>query len=565
LKTIEKEAFNGSGLVSLDIPARVDTIANSAFEDNSKLESVKLSASMRTLGTYAFHNCEKLNEVEFTDYSLTKIDTATFIDDPALASIDLPKGLKTIGSKAFWNDTGLVAVTIPESVTSIADDAFSYTDIITIYGITGSEANRYADAKGIRFIDNHVYAEGIALDYEKFGDNEEFTIDIGEWFEPSFELYPLDSNDCISLSASNTNVMIDGMLIKGRYNGDSVITATTTGGAECTFTMHVREVKEIQLTGMPEKTEYLTGEALDTTGLEVTVVYKNGDLEVTDDYKITGYDPENNSVQKLTVTYTALSGKNFTKTFDVEVKDAKGHPTGIKVSKLPDKVNYVKRQSFDTTGLKVVETFDSGAEIEIGDYTVSGYNALKVGDQTITVKYGDFTDTFTIHVYATEDELPDRPTEATEPVTEPTEATEPVHVHKLVLVPEVPETYEADGVRAYYLCEGCGKKFWDAFGLIEVTSDSDLIIPKLDPTEPPTDKPEEPVYIGDANGDGDVDAIDATIVQRVATMVKVPFDRDQMMRADVDDDGELTVLDATYILRHSTHVKTPYPVGDIKQ
>ena len=70
-------------------------------------------------------------------------------------------------------------------------------------------------------------------------------------------------------------------------------------------------------------------------------------------------------------------------------------------------------------------------------------------------------------------------------------------------------------------------------------------------------------YLGDANGDGEVNAIDSTIVQRVATMVKVPYDRDKMMNADVDGDGELTVLDATYILRYSSHVKTPYPVGEI--
>ena len=81
--------------------------------------------------------------------------------------------------------------------------------------------------------------------------------------------------------------------------------------------------------------------------------------------------------------------------------------------------------------------------------------------------------------------------------------------------------------------------------------------------EPTTPQPSMTYYLGDANGDGEVDAIDSTIVQRVATMVKVPYDRDKMMNADVDGDGELTVLDATYILRYSSHVKTPYPVGEI--
>lgn len=92
---------------------------------------------------------------------------------------------------------------------------------------------------------------------------------------------------------------------------------------------------------------------------------------------------------------------------------------------------------------------------------------------------------------------------------------------------------------------------------------ADMCISTEPVTEPvPT---EAAIILGDANGDGDVDAVDSTIIQRVATMVKVPYSEEQLMCADVDGDGELTVLDATYILRYSSHVKTPYPVGEIKQ
>ncbi len=79
----------------------------------------------------------------------------------------------------------------------------------------------------------------------------------------------------------------------------------------------------------------------------------------------------------------------------------------------------------------------------------------------------------------------------------------------------------------------------------------------------------EKVYItvyegitGDANGDGDVDSVDATVVQRVATMIKVPYSEEQLMCADIDGDGSLSVVDATFIQRYSTHVRTPYPIGE---
>ncbi len=67
--------------------------------------------------------------------------------------------------------------------------------------------------------------------------------------------------------------------------------------------------------------------------------------------------------------------------------------------------------------------------------------------------------------------------------------------------------------------------------------------------------------LGDIDGNGDADTIDATYIQRSATRIAVPFTKEQLMRGDIDGDGEVTVLDATYIQRYSTRVKTPYPVG----
>ena len=68
--------------------------------------------------------------------------------------------------------------------------------------------------------------------------------------------------------------------------------------------------------------------------------------------------------------------------------------------------------------------------------------------------------------------------------------------------------------------------------------------------------------LGDANGDGNVDTVDATLVQRYATGMKVPYDEALLMCADVDGDGSLTVVDATFIQRYATHIKIPYPIGE---
>lgn len=73
-----------------------------------------------------------------------------------------------------------------------------------------------------------------------------------------------------------------------------------------------------------------------------------------------------------------------------------------------------------------------------------------------------------------------------------------------------------------------------------------------------------PAVLGDANGDGDVDSVDATIIQRVCTMLKVPYTEEQLMCGDVDGDDNLTTVDATFIQRYATMLKTPYPIGELK-
>ena len=100
-----------------------------------------------------------------------------------------------------------------------------------------------------------------------------------------------------------------------------------------------------------------------------------------------------------------------------------------------------------------------------------------------------------------------------------------------------------------------------------VVTEGNTIGGKATFTEPGTEPITEPTtagntfLLGDVNGDGEVDAVDSTLVQRRATMVKVPYSDELMMHGDVDGDGDLTVVDATYILRFSTMVKVPFPVG----
>lgn len=67
--------------------------------------------------------------------------------------------------------------------------------------------------------------------------------------------------------------------------------------------------------------------------------------------------------------------------------------------------------------------------------------------------------------------------------------------------------------------------------------------------------------LGDADGSGDVDITDASVVQYKLIGAWVPYREDQLMCADVDGDDSLTMVDATIIQRYSNYIEIPYIVG----
>lgn len=77
--------------------------------------------------------------------------------------------------------------------------------------------------------------------------------------------------------------------------------------------------------------------------------------------------------------------------------------------------------------------------------------------------------------------------------------------------------------------------------------------------ETPSDPVEPTLLYGDANGDGIVNSIDATIVTRAALGAFELSDEAQL-RCDVNGDGKVNSIDATIITRYALRVITSFPV-----
>ena len=70
----------------------------------------------------------------------------------------------------------------------------------------------------------------------------------------------------------------------------------------------------------------------------------------------------------------------------------------------------------------------------------------------------------------------------------------------------------------------------------------------------------EGIILGDANGDGKVDILDATAVQvKLANQSATDFSE---QNADIDKNGLIESIDVTYIQRYKAGLETPYPIGE---
>lgn len=178
---IEYYAFRAClQLTSITIPNSVEIIGNGAFEDCISLSSVAFPSSLNTLGSYVFRSCLSLESFTIPStvlsigsnvFAVTKwydnlpdgmiykdniffgykgnqpeggleiADETRVLAGAALqscsnlTSVKLPSSLKTIGFYALKSLPGVSSITIPNSVTSIEEEAFAdnhFNEIISL-------------------------------------------------------------------------------------------------------------------------------------------------------------------------------------------------------------------------------------------------------------------------------------------------------------------------------------------------------------------------------------------------------------------------------------------------
>lgn len=298
LLTIGNNCFQDcAALTNADLNDGLETIGGNAFQNCAALEKIVLPDTVSSLGSYVFQKDPKLTDVTLPA-SLTVIPAYAFANCTSLEQLMIPKGVTEIRDHAFYQDTKLHTFTIPASVTAIGENAFSYPRQTTVNGVAGSYAESYAQWQ--TFNDITKPADSITLASGKNG----MTIGNRTDFTPDFRFTPEDSTDLVTLTSDDESVVSvkNGVTLQGKKKGSANVTATTSGGKSLTFSVTVDDASGIEVTKLPEKTEYNQGERKDRTGLIISQVFANGDREPVFDYQLSGFDTKTTGEKTITVT-----------------------------------------------------------------------------------------------------------------------------------------------------------------------------------------------------------------------------------------------------------------------
>ena len=214
-----------------------------------------------TSGPFRFEAVEGKTECVLSSYDPTLGSGSSLAEIPETVTVGgVTYTVTGIASNAFAGAGGSVdSVSIPKTVTNIRKDAFTACSNLKNVYMTG-----YSSLDGL-------------------------TVETGA--------FPAVSGGLVYLASE----------LIGTAN--SPIPGYTVAGLEA-------QVQEVRLTP-PEKTSYLLGEELDDTGLQVTLLMKDGSRLEAQNVTLSGYDPSVTGQQTVTA---AVGGTSLTATFQVEVR-----------------------------------------------------------------------------------------------------------------------------------------------------------------------------------------------------------------------------------------------------
>jgi len=178
-----------------------------------------------------------------------------------------------------------------------------------------------------------------------------------------------------------SELKIDDECVEVSYEENGVVRT-----AEIQIDVIKNMLSHIVISSLPNKTEYSSGELLNTTGLIVTAHYTNGKQSVVSGWYVNKTAPLDVEDNLIVVTYS--EGDLGTKTAKFEISVKARTLQSISVTSMPRKTEYVEGEYFSTDWLKITALYEGGSYQDVDDYSLSVYNrTLNLEDSTVRVEY----------------------------------------------------------------------------------------------------------------------------------------------------------------------------------
>jgi len=202
-----------------------------------------------------------------------------------------------------------------------------------------------------------------------------------------------DGHGGINMVDTDGNVTFLGVNIKKSNN--EVVNIIPGGD----YTPTEKILTSIRFKHKPNKTAYIEGEEIDTTGIKIEATFASGDKEdVTADCEFTPEGALATTDEAITASYTY---DDVTKTADYAITVVEKQLTGIAVKTPPTKTAYTTSETLDMTGLVLTASYDNNTTEDI-NYGTTGitYDPAEgteiTADTTVTITYGGKTTTQTV-------------------------------------------------------------------------------------------------------------------------------------------------------------------------
>ncbi len=389
LESIKDNAFEGcTSLTEIVIPNTVRELGNEAFRNCDGLEKIVIPNSVTTIGNGVLYDCDSLTSIS-VGTGISKLSESCFEHCDNLEKIVLPYTIKSIDKSAFKECIALKEITIPRNTSSIGTSVFSYPAKMTIYGVAGTYAEKYAGEQGIKFVAIDKKAEKVSLD------KPEVTINEGQTVQLSLNVEPKDFTDEVSWKSTDTNIVTvneNGLVIAKNKGTAKIKIMVGEQSVYCTITV-VQPVTNVYI-----NKDSLAIEALENYQLEAEAYPEDADnkeLEWTSSNEKVATVNKTGCISALTkgvttITAKAKDGSNVSCQCVVTVTNNAYIVKNVDMLESPHKYEnncsdyWVYLTEDEGNALQV--TFDQRTEVEDGfDYIyIYGADGTEIGRYTGT-------------------------------------------------------------------------------------------------------------------------------------------------------------------------------------